>query len=245
MLFGFNILDMSIISTVVVTFNEAEKLDRCLSSVADFSDECVVVDLGSTDHTQKVVSKYGAKLIKHDHVDIVEKIRNFSIDSTKGEWVLLLDPDETVSDDLKNYLKKATLTTNVAYNIPRKNIIFGKWISHTNFWPDYQIRFFKKGHVTWSENIHSYPRVEGSLIQLPGTEKFALEHRPYRTVEEFISRTNRYTSQNQKYTNPAIDFFKRYIWHRGFLDGSHGLAISYLMVIYQICVWVKYWEKKA
>lgn len=245
------------ISAAIVALNEAEKLESCLNSIKDFADEIVVVDLGSKDETEKVCEKYGAKIYHHRLVPYVEKVRDFSISKTSNEWVLVLDPDEQITDNLKNELKSVFESNEYsAVNIPRKNIFFGGWIAHTNWWPDKHVRFFKKGIVSWSE-IHVYPTVEGKILELPAKEELAIIHHGYNSISEFIDRQNRYArvEGDQLYGKgvrfswtkfiwwPMRVFLTRFIKHQGYLDGMYGFVLVYLMMIYKITVLVKLWEK--
>lgn len=245
------------ISTVVICFNEAEKLQRCLKSVEDFSDELVVVDLGSLDNSIEVARKFGAKVFRHQFVSFVELARDFAISKASEDWILVLDPDEEIGKDLREKLKEVVKKQAfTAVNIPRKNIFFGKWIAHTNWWPDRHIRFFKKGKVSWSDKIHSYPRVEGEALNLEAREDLAILHLGYQSINEFILRQNRYSGIEAKnlydqgirfswpsfFWKSAREFLVRFLRHRGFLDGFYGLALTILMMIYQMTVLVKLWE---
>lgn len=246
------------ISLALVSFNEAEKLERCLSSVKDFADEIVVVNLGSKDDTKKVCERFGAKLFDHKHVLFVEKVRDFSISKTTNEWILVLDPDEQITDQLKIKLKEVSkLKEYTAVNIPRKNTFFGKWISHTNWWPDKHVRFFKKGSVSWSQ-IHVYPKVSGKILDLEAKEELAIIHDGYSNISEFIDRQDRYAEveSDQLYKKgarfgwinffwwPVREFLVRYIKHQGYLDGIYGFILTFQMMVYKITVLIKLWEKE-
>lgn len=245
------------ISAAIVSFNEAEKLEGCLESIKDFADEIVVVDLGSKDNTKKICEKFGAKIFHHPRVNFVEKVRDFSISKTSNEWILVLDPDEQITYNLKNKLKEVIHAKEYsAVNIPRKNIFFGRWIAHTNWWPDKHIRFFKKGSVNWDE-IHIYPKVSGKILELSSDEKLSLIHYGYSNLYEFIDRQNRYAQveSNQLYKKgirfswgkfiwwPTRVFLARFVKHQGYLDGIHGFSLTYLMMVYKIMVLIKLWEK--
>jgi len=246
------------ISSVIVCYNEAQKLENCLESLTDWVDEIVIVDMGSTDATMILAEKFGAKIYKEKLVPYVELIRESSIAKAKNEWVLVIDPDERIPKSLSSKLKLLPEKGNFeAVNIPRKNIIFGKWIKHTNWWPDYQIRFFKKGRVTWPSQIHCYPRVSGKIVNLPKEENLAIEHFNYQTVSDFLKRQNRYSDAEASnlfacgkrfsYFNlcwrPTRVFLQRYFRHLGFLDGFAGLALSFLSSYSQLALEVKLWEK--
>lgn len=245
------------ITAVLINFNEAGKLERCLKSIKDFAAEIVVVDLGSTDKSLAICKKYGVNVFKHEFVPYVEKVRDYALSKATGDWILVLDPDEAITDELKKELKNIASADNfAAVNIPRKNIFFGKWIAHTNWWPDKHIRFFKKGQVRWSNRIHSYPEVKGKIYNLVAKENLAIQHFGYDSVAEFIQRQNRYSTIEAEnlYSNgiqfswtmffwkPVREFLVRFIRHVGFLDGFLGFALTLLMMIYQLEVMVKLWE---
>lgn len=245
------------ISAVIVNLNESVNLERCLKSLKDFADEIVITDLGSTDSSISVCEKYNAKVFHHNFVLFVEKVRNEAVLKAKGEWILVLDPDEAISNTLKDKLKQIAGDDKFqAVNIPRKNIFFGKWIAHTNWWPDRHIRFFRKGQVSWKEKIHQYPEVSGRILDLVVREELAIIHYGYESVREFLDRQNRYSEIEASnlydsgkrfswlmfFWRPIREFSVRYIKHAGFLDGFYGFALTILMMIYQMQVVIKLWE---
>lgn len=245
------------ISTVVVTLNEGKVLKDCLASVNKNCDEVIILDLGSTDDTLTISKKYNAKIFTHQKVDYVEKVRDLATSKAKGDWILVLDPDERMSINLWSKLKEIVLQNQyMAVNIPRKNIFFNKWVAHSNWWPDRQVRFFKKGRVKWGNIIHLYPKVDGKIKELEAKEDLAIMHLGYRSVNEFIDRQNRYStiearilfergerfSWGKFFWKPQREFLVRLIKHLGFLDGFLGFSLTYLMMIYQLEVMIKLWE---
>ena len=247
------------ISTIIVNYNQEDKLEHCLQSVRDFTNEILVIDLYSSDQSKKVAEKFNAIFIQQKKVPYVELIRNFAVSKANGDWVLVLDPDEIVSKQLKDELKKIIKQGEFdAVNIPRKNIFFGKWIAHSNWWPDRHIRFFKKGIVKWSDDIHSYPKVDGKILKLEAKENLAIIHYGYKSISEFIDRQNRYSNieadnlyaDGERFSwviffwKPAREFLVRFLKHKGFLDGLIGFYLTILMMIYQWMVLIKLWEKR-
>jgi len=245
------------ISASIICLNEAEKLERCLKSLKGFADEIVVVDLGSSDESQSEAESFGAVVFRHKFVPYVEMIRNLAISKTTGDWVLVLDPDEVLPTSLKDKLQEIVKEDKFeAINIPRKNIFFGRWIRHTNWWPDRHIRFFKKGRVEWRKMIHTYPKVNGRILDLQAEEKWAIVHYGYDNIREFIDRQNRYSTieaQNLYETGerfswakffwwPIREFLVRFIKHQGYLDGFYGFTLTFLMMVYKIMVLVKLWD---
>lgn len=245
------------ISVVINTLNEEKYLEQAITSVSGFADEVVVVDMESDDGSVRLAKKLGATVYNHKREDYVELARNFGISKAKGNWILILDPDESVTPNLTRNLSE--LIDEGKYDfirIPRKNIIFGKWVKYSRWWPDYNIRFFRKGSVSWSEIIHSVPETHGVGFDLDPIEENALVHMHYDSINNFISRLNRYTSAQAKeviakghkfgwndlLTKPSGEFLSRYFHGKGFKDGTHGMALALLQAFSELVVYLKVWE---
>lgn len=246
------------ISVVISTLNEEKKLEECLLSVK-WADEIIVVDDGSTDKTIQIAEKYATHVYRHKSAGFVEPARNYALNKAKSEWILLLDADERIPESLCDLLKSiASDTENTAHaiSIPRKNIIFTKWIRHAGWWPDYQIRFFKKGFVTWPDKIHAKPIVNGEILKLEPEEANALIHFNYESVSQFLKRMDRYTDiearENLKTKNvtseknwnrkPFEEFLSRFFARKGYRDGIHGLLLSTLEAFSMEILLAKVWE---
>ncbi len=245
------------LSVVVATKNSTQYLSKCLTSVKDLADEIIVFDLSSTDKTVEMAKGFGARVISHPHVDYGDKVRGESIRHAKSKWILLLDHDEAITKELAREIGQLTKNENVAaYNIPRKNIFFGVWIAHTNFWPDRQVRLFQKDKVHWPEKIHTYAKVDGVVVDLPANPSLAIQHYGYDNLTQFYDRQNRYSSvearelgQTKKFSpfrlvfSVAKNWLARYVKHLGFLDGYPGLFLVYGLMTTQISISVKLWER--
>ncbi|MBI4157482.1 glycosyltransferase family 2 protein, partial [Candidatus Woesebacteria bacterium] len=126
------------VSVVINTLNEEENLPTAIASVRDFADEMIVVDMESSDGTVSLAKKLGAKVYSHQKVGYVEPARNFALSKAKGDWIFILDADEVLPKTLQKKLLAIIQTSkNDYFRIPRKNFIFGKWIKHSRWWPDY------------------------------------------------------------------------------------------------------------
>jgi len=248
------------ISVVINTLNEEKKLPGTLDSVKSFADEVIVCDMYSDDGTSGIAEKFGAKVFMHKRMGYVEPARNFAISKAKGDWILVLDADEIISDALKNKLTSIIKDKKSAdyYRVPRKNIIFGKWIKHARWWPDYNIRFFKRGCVSWSEIIHSIPITSGKGADLESKEENAILHHNYLTVDQYIERLNRYTTfqvralleKGYKFrwtdliTEPTKEFVGRFFQGEGYKDGIHGFALSILQAFSEFVLYLKLWQNE-
>ena len=245
------------ISVVINTYNEEKNIERAIKSVA-WADEILVCDMRSEDNTVEIAKKMGAKVIFCKREDYVEPVRNFAIAKAQGPWILILDADEEIPPSLNNRLKEITkkMKRMDYIRIPRKNLIFGKWMKASMWWPDLNIRFFKKGKVEWSDKIHRPPKVIGEGIDLPSDEKFAIIHHHYNSVSQFLERMIRYTKIQAKelkeedynfdwkdlIKKPLGEFLSRFFANRGFEDGLHGLGLSLLQAFSHLVVYLRVWE---
>lgn len=250
---------MENISVVInVVREEIEALPRALNSVKDLASEIILIDMTSSEQLFEIVKKFRVKTYKHELVPYVEVVRNFGILKAQSEWILIMDPDEEVSKDLSEKLKEVVFKKEADYyRIPRKNIIFGKWIKHSRWWPDYNIRFFRKGNVAWNVVIHSVPLTKGKGMDLEAVESNAIVHHHYQNVEQYIARMNRYTSAqavnliasgykfkwSDMVKKPSGEFLSRYFQGEGYKDGLHGLVLAGLQAFSDFAVYLKVWQK--
>ena len=250
---------MAKISIIVNTWNEEENIKRCLESVKDLASEIIVVDMYSSDKTVAIAKKFGAKIFSHKFTSYVEPARNFALRQAQGDWILILDADEEISPDLAKILQELTIHKEINfYRLPRKNIIFGNWIRHSRWWPDYVIRFFKKGSVRWSEKIHSVPLTRGEGYDLEAKEVNAIIHYNYQSISQYLSRLDRYTTIQAKdlvesgykfswqdmLKKPMSEFLSRFFVGESYKDGLHGLALSLLQAFSELVKYLKVWEKE-
>lgn len=245
------------ISVVINTLNEEENIQRALKSV-DWVDEIIVCDMYSTDKTVNIAKERGARIVYFRNTHYVEPARNFAICKAKNDWVLVLDADEEITLSLKEKIIQllSNNLTSEYIEIPRKNIIFNKWMKASMWWPDYQVRLFKKGSVIWQDKIHSRPLLKGSGLRLGAEEGFAIVHHNYQTISQFIERMNRYTTIEAKrltdegykfnwkdlIEKPLNEFLSRFFANKGYLDGLHGLSLSFLQSFSFLVVYLKLWE---
>jgi (heptosyl)LPS beta-1,4-glucosyltransferase len=248
------------ISAVINVRNEAEFLEEALKSLK-FVDEIIVVDMQSTDSSLSIAKKFDAKIYSHKPLSFVEPARNFGIKKATGDWILILDPDERISDTLAKELKKiADDDQGITYvRLPRKNIVFNKWLKNSRWWPDYNIRFFCKGAVEWEDKIHSIPITTGKGIDLEEREDLAIIHNHYSSLSQFILRMDRYTDAQAKelfekgekvlwfdfLKKPLAEFLSRFFFAKGYNDGLHGLVLAILQAVSEFIVVGKCWEKQG
>jgi len=248
---------MNKISAVVSVYNEEKNIEKCLRSLA-FVDEIIVVDNTSTDKTVEIARKFTNKIYSQKNdpskIDIQ---KNFGFDKATGNWVLSIDADEEVSPKLAGEVKSEVLNPKTGingYNIPRKNIIFGKWIEHSGWYPDFQLRLFKKGKGRFTKaHVHEPLSLNGEA----GYLKNDLTHHNYDSVSQFLQKAiNIYVpNEAKKYFDngyvfsyadairfPLKEFLSRFFSRKGYRDGFHGLMLAMLMAFYHFLVFANLWE---
>jgi len=243
------------ISVVVHTFNSEKTLQKCLDSVKNF-DEIVLCDMYSEDSTLSIAKEYNCKIIMHEHCGFVEPARNFAIQATENEWVFIVDSDEAVPEELKNYLYSITDSENPAdaYLVPRRNFFMNRFM-HSAY-PDYQFRFFKKKDLDWPPYVHARPQIKGKVKKIPAKKKYSFIHFDENRISSLLLKYNTYTDKEilrrkGKKSNffmlifkPAFVFFKFYILKGGFRDGKSGFIFSKLKAFYKFISIAKILENK-
>lgn len=228
------------ISVVIITFNEAKNIGRCLDSVTDFADEIVVVDSFSTDETPAICRAAGAKFIQRPFEGHIQQ-KNFALAAAQHDFVLALDADEALSAPLQASVLAVLHHQAVpapAYTMNRLTNYCGQWIWHSGWYPDRKLRLFDRRLGHWGgQNPHDRVEMKAptKVTHLSGD----LLHYSYYTVEEHWQRAARYADiaaqamfeKGQRSTllhrwiNPAFKFFRNYFLKAGFLDGYAGWVI--------------------
>ncbi len=226
------------ISAVLITLNEARNLGRCLASLRGVADEVIVVDSGSTDGTQEMARSLGARVVDQPWLGYGPQ-KNAGHDLAAGEYVLSIDADEEMSEELRQailFQKEHGLQG--AYAINRLNFFYGKAARHGLEYPDWKIRLYPRASH-WNEAaVHEELLLpEGTAVsRLPGY----LNHYTYRTLQEHLDKTIRYgrlaaneikargkhVPASKLILSPVSIFFKSFILKGGFRGGAHGLTLA-------------------
>lgn len=242
------------ISVVINTYNSAKTFRDCLDAVKDF-DEIVVCDMYSSDETIRIAQEYTSRIIYHEHTGIVEPARNFAISATTNEWVLVVDSDEIVPSQLKEYLYDFIKNPKKYKGLflTRKNFFMGRFM-HSSY-PDYILRFFKKDSVEWPSVIHARPIINGKTTKISSFKKeLALIHISNENISERIKKINLYTDKaseqkTKRYGIPSLlfksifSFVRSYVIKGGFRDGTPGFIKAGLDSFYKYLVIAKTIQK--
>lgn len=241
------------LSVTVITWNEEERLRGCLESVA-WADEIVVVDAESTDKTVGIAREFTDRIWVRPWPGFAAQ-KNFALDQTGGEWVLALDADERVTPELRGEIEGVLAARGPAagYAVPRKNFFWGAWVRHGGLYPDWQLRLFRRSQGRFVEHqVHESVEVRGTVARLSQP----LLHESYRNLEEFVQRSNRYSTLAARQwlaigqgvglvdlvLRPLGRFASMYALKRGFLDGWRGLFLAILYAYYVFLRTAKVWE---
>lgn len=246
------------LSVVISAYNEERKIEDCLKSVKDLADEIIVIDNSSTDKTAEIARKYTSKVFKRENNLMLNVNKNFGFSKATGDWILNLDADErattSLCDEIKEQISKIKDENVNGYYIPRENIIFGKSIKHAGWYPDYQLRLFKRESGKFEEqHVHEMIKVEGKVDYL----KENLVHYNFETIFQFLNKHINIYAPNEAdnllregylfdwkdaIRFPLSEFLSRYFAREGYKEGLHGLIISMLMAFYHLVIIAKIWE---
>ena len=243
---------MDKLSAFITTYNNADTLDKCLSSVA-FADEIVVLDSFSTDETLAIARRHGCKIHQHAFLGY-GKQKQMALEQTSNDWVLLLDADEMLSPQLQKEIQELLESERRAagYALARREQIFWR-MNHPGVRLNYHLRLFDKrlGRVS-DMPVHAAPKVEGKVERL--THPFL--HFGERDIHEKVDKINAYSTglvadkvARGRRVNPLIlliyppwVFFRSYVLKRAFLDGWAGFIASVVMSFYAFLRYAKLYE---
>lgn len=243
------------ITVVISAFNEEKNITSCLES-ASWTDEIILIDNTSTDDTVKLAKKYTDKIFTRPNNPMLNINKNFGFGKATGDWILNIDADESVTPELAKEIQEVLVHKEDldGYYIPRKNILFGKWIQHTGWYPDFHLRLFRKGKGSFPENhVHEHVTVNGATTYATGH----IEHHNYDSIAQFIQKMFLIYAPNEAkelkrrgyqfdwkdaMRFPFQEFLSRFFAREGYKDGYHGLMLSLLQSFYHFVVFAYLWE---
>lgn len=243
---------MPLLSGVMITKNEASKLRAALDSAA-FCDEWVVIDSGSVDGTQHIARTFGAKVWERSFDDYAAQ-KNFGIQKASGDWVLLLDADERVSEGLKKEIEVALASPEAdGYEVDRVNRIFGRRMNHGGHTGDIQLRLVRRAKAEFYGAVHERIRPCGMIARF----KEPLFHHSTDTIADYMRKLNGYTSLEAAQLSveaprssmrrfkikPLARLGQLFFLKGAFLDGIEGVLFAVLSAYYDFIVLAKQWER--
>ena len=241
------------ISAVIICKDEEKNIEECIKSVI-WCDEVVIIDSFSSDKTVSRAENYTDKIFRNEWKGFAEQ-RKFALTKVKTEWILSIDADERCSNDLKVEIENLQKQNNISskgFLIPRKSYFLGKWVKNCGWYPDYQLRLFRKDSASVKERlVHEGYIVSGNTDKL----KSPILHFTVNSISEFTNKINHYSTLSAIEKNgnknisfiyllskPVFEFIKKFIFQKGFLDGINGLMVSLFHMMTKALTYMKLYE---
>ncbi len=243
------------ISATIIVRNEEHNIAEVCSTVA-WADEIVVVDSDSTDNTIEIARKYTNKVFNREWNGYKDK-HEFADAQTTGNWIFWIDADERVTPELRDSIERLRSLPDDeladGYRIARRTEYLGRWIKHSGWYPDYQMRLYRKSTSHWGGIApHQTARVHGRVDTLEGefvhyTKRDLSEH--HRVTDSYASLAAEHLAGNEKAVGSVTIFFsavaafaRTYILKQGFRDGVPGLIIAGFTAYGVFLKYAKVWE---
>lgn len=242
------------LSVIILAKNEEALIETCLESVK-WADEIIFFDNNSTDNTVKIAKKYTDKIYQFDKLDY-SKVKDEAFQKTRGDWVLYIDSDERVTQDLRHEIEEIMVkdNDNSAYAISRINIILGKAEKYGPFWPDWVIRLVRReSYKGWFGEVHETLTFDGKL----GYSKNSFLHLTHRSVDQIVLKSLNWANIDAKLRldsgHPKMsgwrflrllktEMFYQGVVRKGFFNGTIGVMDSMLQTFSLLITYMKLWE---
>jgi glycosyltransferase involved in cell wall biosynthesis len=223
-----------------------------------WADELLVVDMASEDRTREIAAKYEARILEAPETPRVDGIRNRYLEEASHEWILVLDSDERLADDGEEEVRRlvAEAGTDVdAFAIPRFNTIAGQVMRGSGWYPDHQVRLFRKGTVRWDDVHHGGGKVvtgHARRRKLEPAGCLHIHHRNYEDLAHFVRKQVEYAITDRYDDDPAAFDFEEYVAraHESLAarrdperDGDLSYALSLLMAWDTLVRGLLHWER--
>jgi len=241
------------LSVCIISYNEADNIERTLKCLMDLASEIILVDSHSTDQTQQIAASFGARIFVEDWKGHIRQ-KNSALEKCTQPWILAVDCDEVVSPELKASIRKTILRGEIkGYAMNRQTIYLGKRLNYA-WQPDWKLRLVHRElNPIWTGyDPHDILTVQGSSERLKGN----LTHYSYRDLKDHMQRMMGYArtvafsyhKNGRKFhgynliLNPMFSFIKKYFIKRAFLDGFQGFLVCVSSFIYVFLKYAFLWE---
>ncbi|UPR33071.1 glycosyltransferase family 2 protein [Vibrio cyclitrophicus] len=231
------------LAVALIVKNEAKNLDACLKTVADWVDEIVILDSGSTDETEQVARQYTKKFYVNKDWPGFGPQRQLAQEYVESDFILWLDADERITDELKVSIQQAVAKNepNTLYNICRLSWVFGRYIRHCGWYPDRVVRLYPTQLTQYDDSL-VHEKVETSSDMNVKELSGDAIHYTYNDLHHYLVKSAGYAQawaeQREKrgkkssilegMLHAIACFLKMYVFKAGFLDGKQGFLLSVL-----------------
>lgn len=230
---------MNKLAALILTKNEENNIKECIENALLCTDEVIIIDSGSNDRTVEIAKTAGAKVYFREWDNDFAAQRNFGLELTNAKWVLYLDADERMNDEMVKAIKKIISDEGISaqYSMLRRTIAFGKEFKYGVLAPDRVKRLFPRKEIIWTGRVHERSSCNLPSIELPGF----LNHYTYNNWEQYLSKMNQYSSIGAKnykergkkayflkdiLVRPFLAFIKMYFLKLGILEGKLGYMLA-------------------
>ena len=240
------------LSVILIAGNEEHNIRACLESVS-WAGEIIVLHSGRADNTAAIAGEFTDQVIFREF-DGYASQKQAALDKATLSWVLSIDADERVTSQLQEEILSTIASTDTAegYRIPRRNFFHGKWIRHGGWYPDRQLRLFRRNRVSITDRlVHESFLIEGSCerlhspllhFTLPSIRHMLGKNLDYSLFEAREKQNRRRITVFDFIIRPPYEFFRKYLLARGFLDGWEGLVIAVIHTLNKVQVLLYLWE---
>lgn len=236
---------MNKVSVTIITYNEEKNIARAIKSVS-FADEIIIVDSASTDQTTKIATQMGCKVFDKEFLGFGQQ-KNLAASLAENNWILNIDADEEISDELKSSIIRLLNTDddhnhNYLIKLNRRTMFCGKWIYHGGWYPDKIGRLYHRQYCQWTtppvhEELLLNNKITHQVLELEGD----LNHYSFPSFESQVKTNLKYAKfgaiqlVDSKMSRPSLakvlikpigKFVECYFFKLGFLDGLAGLFIA-------------------
>lgn len=241
------------ITALIICRNEEKNIEDCIKSVI-WCDEIVIIDAFSTDDTVRIASGLTDKIFQNEWKGFAEQ-RKFALTKAGYDWVFSIDSDERCSRELESEIKELLekdFISESGFEIPRKSFFLNRWIKHGGWYPNYQLRLFKRKSADVTNRlVHESYFVDGAIRKL----KNPILHFTITSISEYVNKINSYSDLSAKekasrkkigfldiFIFPRLAFIHQYIIRGNFLDGIGGLMVSKFHMMTKLLNNMKIWE---
>lgn len=245
------------ITAGIIARDEERHIADCIGTLAWADEVIVLVDAASTDRTRELARANGARVEEQHFVDF-PSMRQVLLNLVTSEWIFFVDADERVTprlaDEIRQVVAQRGLEAPVGFWVPRRNLIWGRWIRGGGWFPDHQLRLFRRDRARYDldRRVHELVLLDGPA----GNLSEPLTHINYETVNQFIAKQSRYSTLEAEtmlargerarphnfVLQPLREFRRRYVTLGGYRDGIFGLALSTLLAYYVFVTYLNLWR---
>jgi len=226
-------------SAVIIAKNEEITMEKCLQALNKITDDIILVlDNTSDDRTEEIARKSGASVFKKKWEGYSVN-KKFGIDKAKNDWIIWVDADEVINDELASNILMLNPTSDKVYLMNRLTYMGNYPVKHCGWFPDWNIRLFNRKVMKWNDN-YVHEKLESNHHVIKEKLSGLIDHYSFRDEAHMKEKFELYSKLRaeewkktaktpnivKKLFGPYFRFFRTYLLKGGFLDGKTGFIIA-------------------